>query len=149
MNPVKSLQDALPAKFWKSEPSTEEGKMDKSAVLYLHRTGTEYQCKDCVLFQPAVERCWIHSDVAVIKPYGTCGLFVKGKPNRLFERTDQLGAVSKLESGYVEHKEGYSCKRCEYFLSTALDCQKVDKNSPGDDTGKIHPDACCNKWEEK
>lgn len=123
------------------------GTIPKSAVLYLHRVGTEYQCKDCVLFQPQEERCWVHSNVAVIKPYGTCGLFVRGKPNRLFEREEQLGAVSKLESGYTENKEGFSCKRCEYFYPTTNDCQKVDRDSPGDDSKRIHPDGCCNAFE--
>ncbi len=119
----------------------------KSSVLYIRRTGTEYQCKQCVMFIPEEERCWIHGDATVIKPYGTCGLFVKGKPQ---PNLKPMGSLSKLESGYTEESYvGYSCKRCEYFNPQAHDCQKVDKDSPGDDLHEIHPDACCNSWSAK
>jgi hypothetical protein len=100
------------------------------------------------MFIPQEERCWIHGDETVIKPYGTCGYFVKGKPQ---PNLKPMGSLSKLESGYTEDggHVGYSCKRCEYFSPAALDCQKVDKDSAGDDPGKIHPDACCANWEKR
>lgn len=135
------------AKFWRKEELEGEpkGKVPKSGSLYIHRTGTEYQCKDCYAFIPATERCLIHSDTAEIKAYATCGYFVKGKP---LPDIKPMGYLSKLESGYTdEGKAGYSCKRCEYFAADALDCAKVDRKSPGDDPGKIHPDGCCAAWE--
>lgn len=119
------------------------GKIKKSAVLYLHKPDTQYQCKDCSMWLSKTERCTIHGPSDVIKGYGSCGLFVKGpamsgKP---------MNEVTTLESGYAENRPGFSCKRCKYFLDEDWDCREVDRFSDGDDYGVIHPDGCCNNWE--
>lgn len=128
-----------------NKEDTGNGKAPKAAALYIHRNGTDYQCQDCALFIPGAERCVAHGLNDVIKSYGSCGLFIKGSP---LKGVHPIGSVSKIESGYTEvSKVGYSCKRCEYFLATPQDCKKVDKDSEGDDPGKILPDSCCNFWE--
>jgi len=121
-------------------------KVSKQGALYIHRTNTDYRCKDCIMFIPSMERCWIHSDIQVIKPNGTCGYFVKGKPQ---PNLKPLSLVSAKESGYIEFKSEGGCDGCEYFSSFKRDCQVVDKDSPGDDPGEIHPKACCANFEEK
>ena len=120
-------------------------KLPKQAVLYVHRNA-DYKCSECLMFIPEKERCFIHSDVTEIKPYGTCGYWAKGKP---YPGLEPMGSVSKVESGYVEHKPGYSCGRCEYFSAEKQDCQVVDKDTPGDDPGKITAQGCCANWEQK
>lgn len=120
-------------------------KIDKQSVLYLHISGTDYECKDCGLFINDKERCFIHGTNDVIKDFGSCGLFIYGEP--LPNNVVPVGILSKEESGYVESEQGYSCKRCEYFNSPLKDCQKVNKDSVGVDEGMIHLDACCNAWE--
>lgn len=98
------------------------------------------------MFIASTERCSIHGADDVIRSYGSCGLFVKGHP---MPDMKPMSEVTKTQSGYVENKSGFSCKRCEYFLPDDLDCQIVDRNSKGDDKDKIHPDACCNNWERE
>lgn len=121
-------------------------KVSKQGALYIHRKGTDYQCKDCIMFIPDKERCLIHSDVQVIKPEGTCGYFVKGKP---YPGLRPTGALSKLESGYIDYKPTGGCDHCEYFFKTKKDCMVVDKDTPGDDPGSIEPDACCANFERR
>lgn len=147
--PVDSLRNALPVKFLRDTPNPDaiDGKMLKSAVLYIHRTGTDYECKDCPWFQPGKGRCFLHSPSTEISPTGTCGYWVKGKPLPAIQDLQPTAALSKLESGYTEAPSGYSCKRCDEFLPDSQDCVKVDRNSPGDDPGLIHADACCCRWE--
>lgn len=122
---------------------------DKQAVLYMHEVDTDYQCKDCILFISDIERCEIHAREVHISPTGGCGLFARGKPRTSFTAHTPSGSVTPLQSGYIEHKVGFTCARCEYFLSSREDCQKVDPESAGDDPGAIKPGACCNAWEAK
>lgn len=119
------------------------GSVSKQATLYLHKPETQYACADCTMFLAKAERCTIHGKRDMIKSYGSCGLFVKGMPME----GHPMGNVTKQESGYVEHGPGFSCKRCEYFDAAKQDCEIVDRDSPGDDPGIIHRDACCNAWE--
>lgn len=97
------------------------------------------------MFLAKDERCTIHGPDDIIKPYGSCGLFVKGysMPGH------PMGNVTKRESGYEENRPGFSCKRCEYFHGDEKKCEKIDHNSFGDDPGIIHPDACCNAWDSE
>lgn len=55
-----------------------------------------------------------------------------------------LGMYTKIELGYVENKQGFSCKRCDL---KGQDCSQVDKNSEGDTPGRIEANTCCNLWE--
>ncbi len=119
-------------------------RVDKAGVLYLHRDGVDYQCDECPMFIIDVQRCTIHQADEVILHYGGCGYWVPGTPITIAD-DEPHNLVSMIESGYVEDEDGFSCKRCALFLEVH-DCRIVDPNSPGDDTGEIHPDACCAAW---
>lgn len=140
----------MPTRFWKKEVAEGEGKkIPKTSVLYLHRTGTRYRCKDCLMFISDTQRCTIHGEGDLIKAEGYCTYWVKGKPQTQSDHHKPMGSVSKLESGYGEDPKGTQCQNCEYFLPDASDCRVVDKDSAGDDVGKIHPMACCSNQEPR
>lgn len=122
-------------------------KLSKAAVLYIHIKGTRYQCKDCAAFLPKEDGCAFHLRSEFIRPYGECGLFLLGKPETYTKRPHH--PLLKVESGYFEQKEGSSCNDCEYFAKQFRNCAKVERDSPGDDPGEIHPDACCNNYEHE
>lgn len=122
-------------------------KFPKWGVLYLHRTDKDYRCRECALFIPAHNRCYIHSPNVEIKPNGYCGYWVVGKP--MPAGTKPVGSVSKVESGYGEDFNGTTCAKCEYFDAKNWDCEVVDKDSPGDDPGEIHPHGCCARQSPK
>lgn len=116
-------------------------KVSKASVLYIHIPGTEYQCSDCTMLHPKEKSCSIHQKKFKILGIGSCGLFYFGPP-----AGKGFGYLTIIQTGYEENPEGFSCKRCRRFLPARLDCRHVDRNSPGDDPGLIHPDACCNDW---
>lgn len=134
-----------PSKDFKLEPSQSNSKIDKQAVLYIHIDGTNYQCRDCILFITN-NHCLVHRKDDKILPSDSCGLFIYGEPA---EEGTPLGIITPEQSGltHSENDTGFSCKQCEYFGSQVKDCQKVNKDSEGDDPGIIHPDACCNNWD--
>ena len=121
-------------------------KIDKGSTLYVHYEDTDYQCRDCTMFIPGKKRCTIHGAGDVIQGHGSCGFFIPGKP---MKGAEPHGPLTHERSGYTESVDGFSCKRCAHFLPDEYDCKTVDKDSPGDDEGEIHPDACCNDWEAK
>jgi 2,3-bisphosphoglycerate-dependent phosphoglycerate mutase len=120
-------------------------RMKKSAVLYMHIEGSEYRCRECLLFIPDTKRCAVHGPDDEILPEDTCGLFVQGKP---LPGLRPMSCVNKVESGYTATKKGSSCGNCEYYLPTRRDCTRVDPESPGDDPGFISPSACCNSFDD-
>jgi hypothetical protein len=120
-------------------------KIPKSAVLYIHKKDTNYKCKDCIFAKDQGNKCAIYGSSVAIKPYGTCGEWIKKKGN---VEIPYIGGYTKENTGYVENPEGFTCGRCDEFLPEANDCKKVDKDSPGDDPGSILSGACCNRWEK-
>lgn len=116
----------------------------KSAVLYVHKPDTQYECGDCPAWISETNRCYFHGYGDVILPLDSCGLWMKGSPDIL--GSSPQGWVTKQESGWVRSNYGFSCKRCEHFDPQAWRCTEVDPDSVGDDMGMIHPDACCNEW---
>src|ERR1700730_17174863 len=118
-------------------------KISKASVLYIHIEGTEYQCSDCTIFHadPRALKCSVHQKQFRILGIGSCGLFYRGRP-----AGRDFGYLTLTQSGYEESKEGFSCKRCRRYLPERMDCRHVDKDSAGDDDGRIHPNACCNDW---
>ena len=145
------MNDASHKRMRPSEDVINEGingkmkstKASKQSVLYLHMIGTDYECKDCILFINS-DKCLIHGPNDKILATDSCGLFVYG---RTIENARPLGIVTTIQSGLAHSKNGFSCKRCEYFDSDNKKCEKVDEQSLGDDKGIIHPDGCCNAWE--
>jgi len=137
--------------MYSTEPNPKH-KIQKEAVLYVFRPETQYTCDKCIFSKnkkyPNSTKCKIFGVNEDIKPYGSCGFWIHA--DNLNENTPEIpyiGLITKEESGYDENKEGFSCKRCEYFDMKNNDCEKVNKNSQGDTYGMIHPNACCNKWE--
>ena len=120
------------------------GQAPKQGVLYMHLPGTDYECHDCNMWIPGKDRCTVHGEDDVTLATGSCGFFIKGKPMG----GSPHGAVTFMQSGYVENPygTGFSCKRCTFWESQKLGCTVVEPNSPGDDPGIIHGDACCNAW---
>lgn len=150
--------------------STEERTPDasvrvkKQGVLYLHVLPdgegyqTQYECRDCPMFIADVSQCTIHGPEDVIMAHGSCGFFVPGPPTSSEAGSVAHSNVTVQQSGYVENpaQVGFSCKRCVHYV-IMLDekgapaenggCNIVDYNSPGDNPGSIHPDACCTAHE--
>lgn len=111
-------------------------KWEKSQAGYVHLPKTQYECQMCRFFNGARESCEIVS--GVIHSWGTCNNYVP-----------KIQKLNQQEAGYCENpaRVGYSCKRCSYFSPEKNDCEVVDKNSPGDAPGTIHPDGCCDHQE--
>lgn len=127
----------------------EKEKWTKEAALYVYRPETNYRCDECVFSKMKSTKCALYGPLEDIKAEGSCGLWIHMDPgSELADKVPYLSLVTKLETGYVESKTGFSCKRCEYFLPGKQDCKKVRKDSPGDTLGIIDPNACCNKWEK-
>lgn len=123
----------------------ETAKIPKEVVLYIHKKDTAYRCRQCVFAKSGANKCALYGSAVSITPGGTCGLWVQKKSQ---PELSYIGGVNKSETGYTEEIDGYSCKRCEYFLPE-MNCAKVDKSSSGDDPGQILPDGCCNHWSKK
>ena len=117
-------------------------KKPKAVVLYIHVPGTDYECEDCLFFITN-QKCLLHRPTDLILATDSCGLFVYGKA---IENARPLGIINPVQSGLTHSKNGFSCKRCNYFNSQPQKCTQVDETSDGDDPGIIHPDACCNAW---
>ena len=123
-------------------------KLEKQAAGYLYRPETSYVCGECVFpkyLKGGASGCALFGPSETVSlSKGSCNFFAHGKPH-----TDQpwLGVYTKLELGYTENTNGFSCKRCEEFSPERNDCKKVDKDSDGDTPGTISPNACCSNWE--
>lgn len=115
-------------------------KIQKQAVLYIHKAATQYTCGDCVFFK--AKKCALYGPRVEIQAFGSCGFFIQ-RQNTV--SIPWIGGMTKNESGYTENESGFSCKRCEEFILSG-DCKKVDKDSPGNDPGEISKNACCNRW---
>lgn len=109
-------------------------KIDKDDALYLEIKNTDYECKDCIFYKE--KKCALYGKEVDIKPFGSCNYWMEDK---IGVETDWLNTTTKKESGYEENKDGYSCKRCEYFHSGK--CEKVK--------GSISLDGCCDFWSKK
>ncbi len=150
MMPNRKFSNAL----FNSETKESDGsKIPKEAVLYIFRPETQYTCNKCVNYhatnmEAPAAKCALLAAKETIKPFGSCGFWIHMDPfaeNSPF--IPSLAVLLKTQAGYAENKNGFSCKRCEYFDPEKLDCRKVDKDSEGDTPGMIHPNACCNRWE--
>lgn len=119
--------------------------IDKSVVSYMHAPQTQYECGDCPMYIDERKLCVLHGFGDTFLVYDGCNFFVKGMPGTF--GSNPIMGVTKQESGAARSTFGFSCKRCEHFDPITWDCSEVDRNSPGDDPGIIHPDACCNGWE--
>ena len=120
-------------------------KLDKDDAGYQFKPNTQYECGDCVFYLPDHRKCQLLSDAESVLPFDGCTYFVKGVPETL--GTERLYALNSLEADYSRSNFGFSCKRCVHFIMESWDCEGVNKDTPGDTPGMIHPDACCNLQE--
>lgn len=126
----------------------EKEKWPKQAAGYIYRPETQYRCDECVFAKAKSTKCGIYGPLEDIKPEGSCNLWLHMDPGaELADKVPYLSLATKLETGYAENKNGFSCKRCEYFIPGKQDCKKVRKDSAGDTLGIIDPNACCNRFE--
>lgn len=113
-------------------------KIPKSEALYVHFPGEEYDCDECV-FWFSDNKCLIHRSSFVVREEDSCGFMIEGAPDTFYGRP-HLNMDPKT-TGFVRNIEGGGCRQCKFYENR--DCHRVDKHSPGDDPGEIHPDACC------
>lgn len=128
------------------EDKSETKKIKKEVVLYAFNPETQYTCGQCFNLQPGTNICGLFGSEINTKT-GSCGFYVHEDVNKSGIYGPQVGVITKLQAGYAENKQGFSCKRCEYFATGKNDCEVVDKDSEGLTPGIIHPNACCNHWE--
>lgn len=123
-------------------------KIKKEAVLYAFNPETQYTCGQCFNRKPGTNVCSLFGPEDPISPdSGSCGFYAHEDGTKSGIFAPIVGVISKLQAGYAENKNGFSCKRCEYFMVGKNDCHAVDKSSPGLTPGIIHPNACCNNWD--
>lgn len=114
-------------------------KLPKTSVLYAHYSGESYDCDDCA-FWLTDKRCIVHRSDLTVNEDDKCGFMIQGKPDTFWGKP-HLNLDPK-QTGFVRGWGGEGCRVCVYY-NTSRDCEKVDKNSPGDDPGEINPMACC------
>jgi len=117
-------------------------KLTKAEAGYILASGCELHCSECA-FISSKGKCtdYVKSDEDV-KPFGGCNDWKDLSKGRIEGNHDK----TRIETGYVENKPGFGCRRCEE-LEAPDDCKRVDKRSPGATPGKIDPMGCCNLWE--
>jgi hypothetical protein len=124
-------------------------KLEKQQAGYLYRPGARYVCGECVFLKelPSGQQgcAFFGTAVKVSASRGSCNYYTYGPAPR--PDVPWLNSFTKLELGYLENENGFSCKRCEEFAIGKNDCRKVDRHSPGDNPGIISPDGCCSNWE--
>lgn len=119
------------------------GTIKKERAGYVYEPGSDYTCGECAFFEGGL--CMLYEEPGnKVKEHGSCILW---QPDVKGVKSPEFGTTTKRETGYEENEEGFSCKRCEYFLSDKKDCKKVDKNSEGATPGQIRSGACCNFWD--
>ena len=128
--------------------SNSDAKIKKEVVLYAFNPETQYTCGQCFNRQPNTNICSLFGpNDPISAKTGSCGFYVHEDTEKTNIYSPDLGVITKVQAGYAENKYGFSCKRCEYFLTGENDCTKIDKDSKGLTPGIIHPNACCNHWE--
>jgi hypothetical protein len=130
-------------------PSEDKEKWPKQAAGYLYRPETKYHCDECVFSKEKSTKCALFGSSENISPIGGCNLFIHKSPeSELAKSLPYFGLVTKLEAGYTENKEGFTCGRCEYFSSKIQSCKRVRNDFDGDTPGIIDQHACCNRWDK-
>jgi hypothetical protein len=136
-------------KIGKPRNPEDKEKFPKEAVLYMYRPETKYQCSECVFAKEGATKCAVFGPTEIIKPEGGCGFYLHQEPeSKTAQSIPYLNLATKIEAGYEENRQGFTCGRCEYFSNKKQDCKKVRKDSIGDTPGIIDPGACCNRWDK-
>ena len=115
--------------------------ISKASAGYQVHYEADYTCGECV-FAKGTGCAFFGPGETISLTKGGCNYYTHGEPGEI--KIPWLGMFTKDQLGYVENKNGFSCKRCEYFDYECNLCNKgVDPNSPGDTPGLIHPNGCC------
>ena len=120
------------------------GTIPKANALYVHFSKEAYDCDDCVFWLEG-DRCLIHGANFEAKGEDSCGFMIQGKPDT-YKGMAHLN-MKPVETGFARNVHEAGCRRCRHYGNR--DCNLVDKDSPGDDRGIIHPGACCALQEGK
>lgn len=122
-------------------------KLPKSAALYTFHPGEQYTCSSCMMLKEREKGkgcAWFGPQYAVNEQIGSCGYYAHGDYKKF--NIPWIGIFTPIQLGYMENRPGFTCARCDEF-KVPNDCEKVDKDSPGDTPGEISPKACCSIWE--
>ncbi len=126
------------------------GHIPKQSALYIWRPETSELCGECAFLKKREDGksgCAFFGSGAEVNPkQGSCGYWSHAHPKQF--DIPWMGIFTPEELGYAENKYGFGCWRCEYHAFGKNDCSLVDKDSDGDNPGKIEPRACCSLWEE-
>lgn len=119
-------------------------KVSKVGGGYVHRPGSKYRCGECLHFLEP-DRCQLFGPDDEVKAKGSCVYWAQGKspkPDGDDDDPKPVSAYTPQESGYTEDPKGTQCRNCRHFDGKD-DCEVVDRESVGDDKGKIMAGACC------
>jgi hypothetical protein len=108
-------------------------KISKGDAGYIEEENCDYKCDECFFYKE--KKCALYGQSVDIKPFGSCILFQKSNGGN---EKSWVSSTTKAATDYEENKDGFSCKRCEYFNNGS--CKKV--------AGSISPNGCCNFWEK-
>lgn len=144
---AKDLVKQIQAK--KEAAQEEKVKFPKSAAGYMYRPEVKYHCDECVFAKEDATKCALFGPTENIKPIGGCNLYLHKSPeSEVAKAIPYLGLITKIEAGYEENKNGFTCGRCEYFIAGKQDCKRVRKDSDGDTLGIIDAHGCCSRWDK-
>lgn len=168
-NPITQWAAAVVGSPPEAQTPDDSPRVPKNATLYLHVLNsdprlphrppgyqTQYQCMDCPMWIADTNQCTIHAPDVEVLGTDSCGYWIPGEPTSTkFSVGEPHGNVTPQQSGLESNPAGFSCKHCANYVAKVLPgnvmgdsggCNVVDYNSPGDDPGMIHPDACCAGW---
>jgi hypothetical protein len=119
-------------------------RMPKAAVGYVYAPGTSLLCGQCAFI--AGGKCTDHpgKEENVDLDKGSCNDW---QDRRKGPVTGNRGR-SWVQVAYLENAQGFGCRRCAHMDLKGADCDAVDKDSPGDNPGRIDPYGCCTLWKK-
>jgi hypothetical protein len=115
----------------------------KASVGYVYAPGTSLRCNECA-FITVGGRCTDYqgAEQAVSPEYGSCNDWQDLRKGRIRGN----GSRTRVQTAYLENLAGFGCRRCVHMSLAKSDCDAVDKDSPGDNPGRIDPYGCCTLW---
>jgi hypothetical protein len=118
-------------------------KLSKAEAGYIYAPGSELHCSECAFISKQGTCTDYVAKDEDVKSYGGCNDWKDLKNGRIEGNHDK----TRIETGYVENKPGFGCRRCEELEVGSEDCKRVDKKTEGATPGKIDVMGCCNLWD--
>lgn len=123
-------------------------KLTKSEAGYQFHPDVEYTCSDCVMHKDLPKGgggcAWFGPSDPISLESGSCNYFAHAHDRK--PELPWLALFTPVQLGYLENRQGFSCKRCVHIDLRQEDCERVEKDSNGDTPGEIDPMGCCNLW---